>query len=479
MKKQTLFKVISSLCALFLFVTCKKGEALENQAPETYTTISAINLSGENRLNSLVNVKWWGTDPDGIVEGYEFSFDQQTWFYTLEQDSSFLFTINAGSDTVDIDFWVRSIDGDQKVDDTPAYLKIPLKNTPPYIEFSETLIPEDTVFNVLGLSWSASDDDGNNTISDIQLKLNDGEWTSLSVSQSFGSIIPTNPKATGSSAANLWYDLENEGPAIDGLLLNQTNNIYIKSIDIAGSESVIDTIENLYVKGQTHDVLVIGANASNPNAFYQQYLGTAGVNYDFIDFVKNDAVNQPRVWNPVFAQMLRPYKTVVFYANDVDYLNIQTSAEDIILEYASTAIQNYVDQGGKLWLNSSFPNGFSTGSALFGILPVDSLSTSTGQARFPIDSLSIGQEGYPDLTCSAFISGLDPFYPSTDATIIYTSQLTKNNGWEGPNITGVKRKNSEGNTNFIFMSVELHKLGKDPAAMEQLFNKVLNEEFNW
>ncbi|MDP4664281.1 MAG: hypothetical protein NWS74_11475, partial [Salibacteraceae bacterium] len=100
MKKRLLIPVISSLCALFLFSSCKKGEAIENQAPETYTAISAINLSGENRLNSLVTLQWWGTDPDGVVSGYEFSFDQQTWFYTENQDSTFLFSINAGSDTI-------------------------------------------------------------------------------------------------------------------------------------------------------------------------------------------------------------------------------------------------------------------------------------------------------------------------------------------------------------------------------------------
>lgn len=479
MKKRLLIPVISSLCALFLYSSCKKGEAIENQAPETYTAISAINLSGENRLNSLVTLQWWGTDPDGVVNGYEFSFDQQTWFYTENQDSTFLFSINAGSDTIDIDFWVRAIDADDAIDETPAYLKIPLKNTPPEIEFNDALIPADTVFTVLGLTWKASDLDGDNTIKDIQLKLNDGQWTSINISQTFGSIIPANAKTSGAGSAKVWYDLTTAGPSIDGLLLNQTNNIYIKAIDIAGSESVVDTIQNLYVKGQTHDILVIAANGSNPNEFYKSHLNTAGASYDFIDFVKNDAINQPRVWNPVFAQMLRFYSTVVMYANDVDFLNVQTNAQEIILEYASTAIQDYVDQGGKLWLNSSFPNAFSTGSALFGILPVDSLSTAQGQARLPIDSLSVGEQGYPDLTCSAFISGLDPFYPSIDATVIYTSQLTKNNAWEGPKITGVKRKNGSGNTNFVFMSVELHKLGKDDAAMQSLFDKVLNEEFNW
>lgn len=479
MKNQVFIPIISSLCALFLFTECKKGEVLENKAPETFTSVSAINLTGENRLNSLVTLRWWGTDPDGIVSGYEFSFDQTTWFFTEDQDSTFLFSIGAGSDTIDIDFWVRAIDGENAVDATPAYLKIPLKNTPPEIEFNDILIPEDTVYTILGLTWGASDLDGANTIKDIQLKLNDGQWISMSAQKTFVSILPDNAKNIGTTNAKLWYDLTTQGPAVDGLILNGLNNIYIKAIDIAGSESNIDTVQNLYIKAQTNDMLVIGANASNPNAFYKTHLDNTGVDYDFIDFVKNDAVNQPRIWNPVFSQLINLYDKVIMYANDVEFLNVQTNAEEIILEYAATAIQDYIEKGGKLWLNSSFPNAFATTSSLFGILPIDSLSTSAGQARLPIDSLSVGQQGYPNLTCSAFISGLDPFYPSTDATVIYTSQLTKNNGWEGPKITGAKRKNASGKTNFVFMSVELHKLNKDDNAVQQLFNKIINEEFNW
>ncbi|MEX2596410.1 MAG: hypothetical protein WEC59_05705, partial [Salibacteraceae bacterium] len=99
-----------AFCFLLIIFGCKKGELLDNQAPETHTTVQAINLSGENRLNSLITLRWWGSDPDGIVEGYELSFDQETWHYTTRLDSTFLFSINAVSDTVDIYFWVRAVD---------------------------------------------------------------------------------------------------------------------------------------------------------------------------------------------------------------------------------------------------------------------------------------------------------------------------------------------------------------------------------
>jgi hypothetical protein len=116
---------------------------------------------------------------------------------------------------------------------------------------------------------------------------------------------------------------------------------------------------------------------------------------------------------------------------------------------------------------------------LYGILPIDSFSSSVGLARLPIDSLAVASDpSFPNLTCSSFISGLDPFYQSSDATILYTAQLTKNNGWNGPkNI--VAKRSANGNTNFIFMSVELHKLNLDQAAMQQFFDKVFNDEFNW
>ena len=117
---------------------------------------------------------------------------------------------------------------------------------------------------------------------------------------------------------------------------------------------------------------------------------------------------------------------------------------------------------------------------LFGILPIDSLSSSEGQARLPFDSLAVGLNGYPNLASNALIGGLDPVYPSTDAEIIYSAQLTRANGWTGPseNAVGVRRRVGS-NTNLVFLSVELHRVNKDEVAIESLFRTVFEEEFAW
>lgn len=467
------------LALSFVPFSCKKGEPLANQKPETHISVEAINLTGEDRLNSLVELKWWGSDADGYIQGFEISFDQVDWTYTEEQDSTFLFAINAGSDTVDIDFWVRAVDDQDESDDSPAYLKIPLKNTPPEIEYDLDLIPSDTSYNLLTLTWSSSDLDGDQTIEEIQLKINDSEWTTIPPFVDLVTLVPEDPKATGEVGSKIYTDSKTDIGTIGGLKLNDVNSIYLRAVDIAGSFSVEDTVESVYVHSQSQDILVIGANSASPNAFYKSNLDGLGINYDFIDYVSQDAANQPRIWSPTFALLLAQYEQVMMITNDVNFTNVQTNAEEIILEFAASSIQEYVDNGGKILLTSSFPNAFSTGSALFGVLPIDSFSTSVGQARLPIDSLAIGIEsGYPDLTCGAFISGLDPFYPSSDATPVYTAQLTKNNGWEGPNIIGAKRSNG-GQTNMVLLSVELHKLDANPSAVQGLLDNIFNNEFAW
>lgn len=466
------------LFLLFLVWGCKKGTLLENQPPETYTSIRSINLYGEDRLNSVITLQWWGTDPDGTVAGYELTFDQTIWTYTEEQDSTFQFSINAGSDTIDIDLWIRAIDNDGDADETPAYLRIPLKNTPPEVAFNTDLLPTDTAFNVLTLSWEASDLDGIETIESIQIKANDGPWTSLSPNLSVATIVPDDPEASGATACTFYSDVDETGPAIEGIALNDLNSIYIRAIDIAGSESVEDTLANIYLRGKTNDILVAGAHDKCPASFYPDQLSTAGKSVDFIDLDRASAKNQPGIWNPTFTLILMQYEAVVIYASDVKYLNAQTSEDNQLAELASSSIQYYVDNGGKLLVSSPFANDIEPTSALFGILPVDSLSSSEGFARLPTDSMAIGLEtGYPNLVSGEFIT-LDPIYPSSDAIPIYSAQLTPVNNWTGPTTVGVKRT-LDGNTNFIFTSLELHRVDQDPSAVEAFFDHVFNTEFAW
>jgi hypothetical protein len=89
---------------------CERGEALENQAPDTHLAVKSIERSGADRLNSKVQMSWYGTDIDGYITGYALSLDSLNWKLTTSQDSTFLFSIPAGSDTADITLYIRAID---------------------------------------------------------------------------------------------------------------------------------------------------------------------------------------------------------------------------------------------------------------------------------------------------------------------------------------------------------------------------------
>jgi hypothetical protein len=120
---------------------CERGEAIDNVAPETHLAVTSIERTGADRLNSKVSMSWYGTDVDGYVSGYELSLDGSTWKHSAKQDSVFLFSIPAGSDTADITLYVRAIDNQGQRDESPASLVFPLKNAPPVIPTEMKRLP--------------------------------------------------------------------------------------------------------------------------------------------------------------------------------------------------------------------------------------------------------------------------------------------------------------------------------------------------
>ena len=130
------FRAASLLLAFIAmgWMGCDRGEAIDNIAPETHLAVKSIERFGADRLNSKVSMSWYGTDVDGYVTGYELSLDGTTWKHSTKQDSVFLFSIPAGSDTADITLYVRAIDNQGQRDESPASLVFPLKNAPPVAE---------------------------------------------------------------------------------------------------------------------------------------------------------------------------------------------------------------------------------------------------------------------------------------------------------------------------------------------------------
>lgn len=493
------------LGAFLLFLAaCDKGEELANEAPDTQFSLKEINLSGENRLNSIVSLTWSGNDPDGYVKGFELSRDGVQWEFTTKQDSIFRFSLTAGSDTADIQLFVRAIDNENLSDPTPDQITIPIRNTPPTVSFGEDLSLPDTAYLVATTEWRASDIDGNETITEVLLSINGEDWYPINRTKNIISIVPVDATASDSIEAYLYYGTENnpQSQRIKGLVMNDTNKMFIKAIDQAGSESAIDTTTTFFMKGKTNDFLVIGGVPSANNDYRDILQNGVNINYDFLDLAANNGQNQPKIWNITFRLQLRQFNKLFLYSDESLFDNTYTNQKSFILEFAAASLLDFANQGGKYFISTSFNHNTNI-DAFTGVLPISSVSTQNfGSARLwgaargdsalvtrvvedrtVADSLQIRDTvNFPNLTTQFFaITGVGAFnIDPTDTEIIYEAQLSNGantNEWTDTKIVASGRR-SNGKLNQVFFNVQLFELKGNPNNLNTLFNHILNVEFN-
>ncbi|MBI1306627.1 MAG: hypothetical protein GC181_08440 [Bacteroidetes bacterium] len=471
--------VLTALAFLVLINGCKPDEPVGNQAPDTFISVERIDRSGENRLNTSVYLSWYGTDQDGFITGYEYSTNQVDWYPTQRRDSTFKFSIDPGQDTADIEFYVRSIDDKAEKDPTPAYLKVPLRNSPPEVSFDSKSFPADTAFCVVTFRWNFSDPDGDNTVAKAELKLNNGNWIEIDRSKIMISLRAKDPTKTGSTQADLFYNTDkNSALSVDGFVSGGSNTIYLRVQDQAGTVSEIDTSNVVFVRNQTSDLLLISGQPPNVNSVYKNLVSKTYGKIDAVDFAESQGAYQPKFWNPTFTLLTGLYDKLVFNCDQSLFSNPMTGQSGLLLEFASEVLQNYTDGGGKSFIITSFPAGF-TPENIRGALPVDSLSTTSGQAVINKDSAVYSSvSGWPVLRPSNLILGVDPFVPTADAEPLYRATLTKYGAWSGPDVVAARRRTA-GKTKQVFFSVEVYLLNKDQSVVEAVFDKVLNQEFNW
>ena len=483
--KGVYLRLILILFGSSLLVTaCDKGEPFENLPPETSLFLQDINLNGQNRLNSVVRIYWSGEDQDGYVIGYEISTDGQNWGFTSETDSTFFFSIPFGQDSVDVTLFARAIDNDSVADPEPASLIVPLKNRPPVAKFDTVAVLPDTVFSAGTLLYSVTDPDGDETLERVELKINDGPWLTLPFSSRFMSFLPENPETAGSQNLRLF-----DGPAaselietLEGALVDGENRFYLRASDIAGINSEIDSTDIFWLRQKTGDLLVVDDHGdSDADDLHREVLNQVYPSYDVIDI----QTSRPNVWDPTLGLILRVYDRVLWYSDGSD---LPSLGEQLTLEIAATSLQEYLNAGGKLFISAKFPATFNDPeeagiSPVFDFSPMDSLSSSPGQARIPRDSLleptGILTGQINPIVCGRFITGADPFYAKDPGNALLDAQLVGVGGWTGPTTIAARTVFTNGETNQVFVGVELHKLDGDRSALEDFLDWVMNTAFNW
>ena len=477
------YKIALVFLAMLTILSCqRKFDKISNTEPDTLISPESINLWGDNRLNSVVFLSWFGTDVDGYVEKFEISLDNQNWVTTTSNDSTFSFTLDSGSDTTDIDFYVRSIDNEGLTDPTPAHLKVPLKNTPPVVFFNANGFPQDTTNIVTTFTWGATDVDGSETITKAYLKANQGDWLEIAINEKMISLVPVDVSQNGEVEANLYYGT-NSNPVqnrLKGLMLGDTNHFYLKVVDFANAESELDTSSVVYIKPKTSETLYLSALPDEPTEIYKQAIAPAVNTYDFIDYARESGKNQPGYWSPTFDLLIENYSQVVVTSDESIFTNSVTGRKDVLLDFAAPSIQVFSNNGGKSLIVTSFSRGQDI-SGISSVFPIDSLSSSRGQARLLPDSSITSIQGvdYPDLSPKYIVTGLSPFYMSINAEEVYAAEIFKQGGWQGPATVGARRKNGNDNYYQYFFSVQLYRLDQSLSDLQNLFDQILGNDFNW
>lgn len=481
----------------FLFLaSCKKGELFENTPPETELFIRNIELTGENRLTSSVRLYWFGSDANGFVKGYEISRDNLNWTFVTNTDSTFLFSITTGQDTVDIDFYVRSIDNDNESDPTPAFVRIPLKNTPPVATYSRDFPQTDSVNSVFALVWSITDPDGPQTIDSVFIKVNDGPWLSVRRTTNLMKVKPLELTALGLTNASVRTAISNapsflvenersELGSLQGLKIGDWNTFYIKAKDIAGAFSTTDTLAPFYLKPKRSDLLIIQSHDGTsplPHPIYRSQFDQMGILYDDLNMFKNNATREIRFWNYTFEDIILLYDRIFWYTSQSGQAKFR--GQELFIEKASLPLQLFLSKSNsKLMISASLPHNLDPNSRLYLFTPMDSIRAFVAgqQARLFSGYRAFPSKlGYDTLTVNVpNITAAAPYFLKPSADTLYTAQLLASGGWTGPSVIGGALKNPQGRLKLVFFSLELHKFNGNPQALRATFQRIWQQEFNW
>ncbi len=475
-------KTVLLLPLLLLFSQCREGEPVGNTAPDTKIAVEEINLSGDDRLNSVVRLSWYGTDKDGYVVGYEVSLDNQNWSFTEEQDSTFQFDIPPGQDSVDIQLYVRALDNDSLRDPSPASLTVPLKNTPPVSIIDTETQTQGTSIGVATYRWNATDQDGDETIVEAEIRFNNGDWYPIPPNQNLLTFVLDPNVPSGPTTADVYFANSNtpQTQTIDGLEAGGINTLYLRTKDIANSYSDVDTADEVTIVLPTSDVLVVNGQSASVSSSYQTALTNANVTFDYLDYGSNGGENQPAFWTPTVNQILKQYDVLFINADAQVFQNQATGQTGPLLALMGPAVQEYTDLGKKIFVTTSFGT-LTDLSGITGTYPITDVVRSSGLVRVYPDSATyplMDTALYPLMQSTNVLVGITPIEKTADAENWYRTELTPLSGWNGDNLVGVRRRLG-GNISQVFFSMELWRFNKDPQALENLLDQVLNNDFNW
>lgn len=449
--------------SVFSFIGCAEdfsNNPQENQPPNTF-----LSIFSENELNpstSQLTLNWWGDDPDGVVVGYIYTFEEdapnlQTWdfenpdpqwtFDSTKTQETFSLTVG-GTDTV-YTFRVKAIDDDHAADPDGATQSYPIVNTRPIVEFPVGVDVPETTFTVNTFNWNGTDLDGNDTIEKYQYVLDD------------------------TSDESAWIDLPGDETNItlrfeDGLTEGE-HVFFLRAVDLAGAESDIIRMPQSeddiwYVREPTSTFLILDDYnvADNTDSFYQSALRSLVGDVDVWDIKRNAGELAPAS-SITFRETLLLFDRIFWYADTGPNL-----------EKAQVSIPAFLEAGGKILMTTSFREFSSNQGDPLDFSPVDSLGTRINRLlrdQLVQPTAAFSDLGFPELQVNtAIIPNVFPLVPKISSEVVY--RLPESEDWSGTPPMGV----INGSSTFVFFGLPLASLN-GLNTTEQLIEKIFIEIF--
>ncbi len=497
-------KIILILLSLTFIFSCNESinnNKVENQPPQT--SLFLFPDSTISQQPSKLTINWWGDDPDGIVVGYYYKWNDDNWTFTKENKIDFALQIGA-SDTL-YNFSVAAVDnsGNGKydknitqngidygaepfedlnnddiynegepfidigiIDPTPATQKFPIKNTTPTIEWNQlTTLPAES-FPVMTLGWNADDLDGVESIKYINIALNDSTQT-IALD---GEIRNITIKIDDANADNPLMQIMVNGNLIEqklkGIKLDSENTIYVQAEDISGAKSKFIKLPNeenkkWFVHKPKGKLLVIDDNTKNDNSanFYSENLnalqnGAFAGKYDVWDIHKYEIPYK----SITFMETIKLFDVLLWYSDNQPDIDL-----------AASTIKKFTENGGKVLFTSVLPHPVDI-VQLKDILPIDSVSAPIKFLRSNVEIQNV-VEGYPKLKTTGSSIKVKMFYPSTaSSTAIY--ETTKDLG-VGTNVIGFKSNDNK----IFFFGLPLHECDGYAGNVKLLLEKIIFDDF--
>ncbi|MBI5475201.1 MAG: hypothetical protein HY964_00510 [Ignavibacteriales bacterium] len=478
---------------ILLFAGCRKDvndNPVANKPPNTFLWLFPDSTLADG--TSKQQIRWWGNDPDGTVKGFLFAFDtvrfydstgiiypshviswrwktlpdtviafplerkRQTFYVAVKAvDNTMKEIINdnamiwfSGNDA----YWDKNENGvfdssdvnltipSSSIDLTAATLDMPTRNQPPTVVFSPSttnpnapMVQPETTYTAASFGWVGTDPDGDKTIVEYQIVLNNPDDTlrritlpannirvpgsDFRLSNDFISLITLfvprsrSDAATGEVEADIYsgsFLKRQKIGTLQGLKLDSLNVFYVRAKDIAGDYSKFirlpDTSKKWFVRKPKSNLLtVIDYNNSDSatvrntykNVFSQISIPSGSVsNYDELNIGRGITLQQKKDAsdgraNPQFGALVPPFIdpafTYTMYLFDYVfwYTDVYPSlpvAQFSLFYYYNTIFDNHK---GKVIFSTSFEYRPDPLEVMNDFAPIDSIS-AVNLASFPV-----------------------------------------------------------------------------------------------